>query len=618
MSHRPARSCLSGWLALGLLGTVACNSGSAVPAGTGSGGSVASAGGHPSDAGVAASGGRDGTGGAAIGGAATGGGPAAGGAGAGAVATGGVSVGNGGAAAAPGGAGAGGRGGTGVAPGAGAQGGTQNGTGAGAGMGGGSGGSGPGGARGPGGTGGAGGAAPARTLQQLQSDYIDMRFGMFMHFSILTFCGSQPGDPCPGSWSQANLDITKFSPSSKYDPGQWADAAVSAHMKFGVLTARHHDGFAIWPSAAGTFNVGHIPWKNGQGDVVRDYVDAFRSRGLAPGLYYSIWDNTEGIGNGTITPAQLTYVETQLTELLTRYGPIPILVIDGWAWKTGHNKVAYQEIRELVKSLQPGCLLTDHTHLVDPWEVDIVNFEEPSGAFAPATNTYAAEQDTKINVSGGNDWFWAPDLGNLLSVPAIVSQHLALLEPRWTNFILNCPPNRDGLLDATIVSRLAEVGAAWSPNPNRPPLPVQTPIIEHPYTPVAATATSGTAANAIDGLNDTSVHTLWQTAGALPQSVTLDLGQTRPDVGMLAYLPPYSLAAGGTGMAAGSITSYGILVSTDGTTFTEATAGTWAADGKMKTVVFGPVAARYVRLEARAAMAGAAASATDITVGANR
>ena len=124
------------------------------------------------------------------------------------------------------------------------------------------------------------------------------------------------------------------------------------------------------------------------------------AKGLAPGLYYSIWDNTEGIGNGTPSrAAQLAYVKTQITELLTNYGPIPILVIDGWSWKMGHNKVAYQEIRELVKSLQPNCLLTDHTHLVDPWEVDIVNFEEPTGAFAPTTNTYAAEQDTKINAS---------------------------------------------------------------------------------------------------------------------------------------------------------------------------------------------------------------------------
>jgi alpha-L-fucosidase len=470
--------------------------------------------------------------------------------------------------------------------------------------------------------------APAKTLAQLQRDYIDLRFGMFLHFGILTFCGSQPGDPCPGSWAQGNLDISQFSPSELYDPGQWADAAVSAHMKFGVLTTRHHDGFALWPSSAGTFNVKSIPWKNGQGDVVRDYVNAFRSRGLLPGLYYSIWDNTEGIGNGptlagsstraTITPAQLDYVKTQLTELLTNYGPIPILVIDGWSWRMGHNAVGYQEIHDLVKSLQPDCLLTDHTHLVDPWDVDIINFEEPTGAFAPSSNTYAAEQDTKINGSGGNDWFWAPNVGGLMSVAQIVGSHLQLLEPRWTNFILNCPPNRNGLLDAAMVSRLAEVGAAWSPNVSRPPLPAQARLIEHPYTPISASATSGTAANAIDGINDTTLHTTWQTAGALPQSVTLDLGKVYADVGMLTYVPPYSLTAGGKGVAAGAVTSYGILVSTDGTSYAEAAAGTWAADGLMKTIAFGPLPARYVRFEARAAMGGGPAIATDITVGANR
>src|SRR5206468_11277613 len=141
--------------------------------------------------------------------------------------------------------------------------------------------------------------------------------------------GSQPGDPCAGSWAQANLPISNFAPSSKYDPTQWADAAVAAHMKFGVLTTRHHDGFALWPSAASSFNVGHVPWKGGKGDVVKDYANAFRARGLAPGLYYSIWDSTQGIGNSaTITAAQMSYVTTQITELLTNYGPIPILVID--------------------------------------------------------------------------------------------------------------------------------------------------------------------------------------------------------------------------------------------------------------------------------------------------
>jgi alpha-L-fucosidase len=443
-----------------------------------------------------------------------------------------------------------------------------------------------------------------KPLYQLQNEYIDLRFGMFLHFGILTYTGR---------WAQGNLPINQFNPVN-LNPGQWADAAVAAKMKFGVLTTRHHDGFALWPSAASTFNVGHITWRNGQGDVVREYVDAFRARGLGPGLYYSIWDNTQGIGNSDpVTPAQMNYVTTQLTELLTNYGPIPILVFDGWSWKTGHQRVPYQTIRDLVKSLQPECLITDHTGLVDPWEADIMDFEEPKGVWAPVGNTIAADQEQKINGSGGNDWFWAPNIGGIMTVTQIVNQHLQVLEPRYTNFVLNCPPNRDGLMDAAIVSRLAEVGAAWSPNPSRPTLPSQPPIIEYPYTPISATATNGTAFNAIDSKNDVTSHTLWS-AKNLPQSVTMDLGQLRPDVGMLQVLENYARTGPTT---SGNITSFRILVSADGSAFTEVSSGTWPADAKPHTAIFGPVAARYVRFEARAA-SSVSAVATDITIGANR
>jgi alpha-L-fucosidase len=463
---------------------------------------------------------------------------------------------------------------------------------------------GAGGLAGSGGTAGAGGAS-ASNLEALQRGYVNLRFGMFIHFGILTYTGT---------WSQANLPIDMFNPTG-LNPSQWADAALSAHMTYGVLTTRHHDGFALWPSSVGNFNVRNISWMNGQGDVVKAYVDAFRAKGLAPGLYYSIWDNTEGIGNGTVTTAQMNYVTTQITELLTNYGPIPILIIDGWSWRMGHNAVAYDRIRALVKSLQPDCLLTDHTHLNDPWEVDITNFEEPAGSFVPANNTYAGNQEQKINASGGNDWFWAPNIGGLMTVDNIVNGHLKMLEPRWTNFLLNCPPNRTGTLDAAIVTRLGEVGAMWSPNASRPTLPAQGPQIEVPYTPTTATATSGTAASAIDGINDNNRNTVWRSSGALPQSITIDLGASKPDVGMLDYVPEYAANVATTN---GAITSYGILTSTNGTTFTEATSGTWAADGKMKRVVFGPVAARYVRLEARAVNGGTSAAATEITVGARR
>jgi len=349
---------------------------------------------------------------------------------------------------------------------------------------------------------------------------------------------------------------------------------------------------------------------------VQEYVTAFRAKGLEPGLYYSIWDSTQNNGNNApFSTAQMQYIRTQLTELLSNYGKIPFLVLDGWAWKMGHRNAPFAEIHDLIKSLQPDILITDHDGIQGPWDADLVMYEEPKGVFSPTGNTIAAGQDNKINGSGGNDWFWAPGIGNLMTASAIVDGHLKKLEASYTNFILNCPPNRNGQLDAAIVTILGQVGSSWTANGSRAPLPAQVPLNEHPYMPTGATATSGTAANAIDGVNDVGVNTVWTSSTSLPQSLTLDLGSVKPDVGYLGYLPGY---AGNGPTTNGSITSYKILVSSDNSIYTPTTTGTWPADGKYKGVLFGPVAARYVRLEADAVNGTGGAQATEVVVGARR
>jgi alpha-L-fucosidase len=202
-----------------------------------------------------------------------------------------------------------------------------------------------------------------------------------------------------------------------------------------------------------------------------------------------------------------------------------------------------------------------------------------------------------------------------MTVTDIVQNHLQVLEGRWTNFLLNVPPNRDGLLDASMVAILAQVGSLWSPDLSRKPLPAQGPQNEHPYTPASATATSGNAASAIDGVDTYNGYTVWQSSGSLPQSITLDLGVERPDVGILNYVPAYFGRESPS--TDGAITSYAILTSGNDNNFTVATAGNWPSSVAMKTAIFGPVPARYVRLEVRAATGGSAA-ATEITVGARR
>jgi alpha-L-fucosidase len=459
-------------------------------------------------------------------------------------------------------------------------------------------------------------SAQTKTLYQAQSDCVNWRFGMYIHFNMNTF---YPG------WGEARTDPKTFAPTN-VDCGQWARAAVSAKMKFGALTTKHHDGFCLWPSSqtpprgAGRYTVMESAYPH---DIVKMYVDSFRVYGLQPGLYYSMWDAACGIPGCYADPATVraewsadsAYVMGQLTELLTNYGQIPLLIFDGYSWDMGHWAFPYQYVRALVKRLQPNCIITDHNGLIyEAWEQDIADFEEPLGITCPSGNTYASQQENTIS----GDWFWnstAADINQLKTV-SFITQHLTTLEPRWCNFLLNCPPNKTGIFDAAIVTRLGQVGPAWSPNTSRAALSSQPAIIERPITPVSATATSNssTAVNAIDNTNDFSgghAQSLWTSSGSLPQSVTLDLGKVYDTIDMLMYQPRRESST------TGNITSYRIYVSTNGTTFTQVASGTWAADVMVKRAQFPRQSARYVRLEAVVVNGGAAAVVNTIAVGAN-
>src|SRR5580693_3163591 len=115
-----------------------------------------------------------------------------------------------------------------------------------------------------------------RPLLELQQRFVDLRFGMFLHFNMATFQDREWGDPT------SSPDL--FHPTA-LDTDQWAAAAQSAKMTWGCLTTRHHDGFCIWPTKTAAASVRQT---SHQTDVVRAYVDSFRKAGLRVGLYYSI------------------------------------------------------------------------------------------------------------------------------------------------------------------------------------------------------------------------------------------------------------------------------------------------------------------------------------------
>jgi len=439
-----------------------------------------------------------------------------------------------------------------------------------------------------------------------QQAFANFRYGMFIHFNMGTFHDME--------WVTPNLDPLTFAPKD-VNTDQWAAAAKAGGMKFAVLTTKHHDGFCIWPTKLTSYNVMNSSYKV---DIVKKYVDSFRAAGITPCLYFSIWDRTQGIEQGTVTKAQLNFITGQLTELLGgTYGDIPLIMFDGWSWKMGHNEVPYQLIRETVKSLQPNILMVDHNGLTQAFEEDILNFEHFQ---CPGTNTLPSTQGNPIMAK----WFWHPGYDTASPMPASsMLSRLSNTESHWCNFLLDCPPNMNGVLDTNVVNRLAEVGAQWKPNANRAALPAQPLQLEHPVTPVSATATSGTAAYAIDGMNDfvsgQTVQQIWQSSSPLPQSVTLDFGSVYNNIEYLGCMPRQDHVTNGdvtsASVTTGNITSYNIYASTDGTTFTKVTSGTWAADGMIKRVQFTPTKARYLRLEATAASGATYAVVQEIDAG---
>ena len=317
-------------------------------------------------------------------------------------------------------------------------------------------------------------AKRGKPLAELQRDLVNLRFGMFIHLSPATYLDATnqlQSDHAPPRQGKDGILGTAddLSPAllnpAKLDCGQWADAAKSAGMKFAVLTTKHHDGFCLWPSKYSTYTVAQGCGR----DVVREFTDAFRRRGLKVGLYYSIRDRTERISGvaeqGEVSPEKIQLIKNQLTELLTNYGEILYVVFDAWGnnWHESptFSDIPYDVIYRHIKSLQPDCLVLNHSrnrHVSDVPHIELnAHVNLPAGADWPAVGGDTIQ----------STWFWRTGYPSspLRSVDWIVKEHLIPDNRRNMVFQLNCAPNRDGLFDDNVLARLAEVGKAWSPPP---------------------------------------------------------------------------------------------------------------------------------------------------------
>ena len=389
----------------------------------GSGGSAASGG-------VSGSGGAAGTGGVA---------PSGGSAGRDAAVSSGGSSGSGGAAGGSGGAvGSGGTAGT---------------TGAGGG-----GAAGTGGKTATGGTTGGGGnpdagadaAEPTMPLATLQSDYIALKFGMFLHFNMGTFTGEE--------WASPNQNASKFNPTA-LNTDQWASTAVAGGAKYVVLVTKHHDGFSLWPSAYTKYTVASSTWDNGQGDVVRSFVNSMRAQGLKVGFYFSVWDKTNGDSNGVPT---VQFVENQLKELLTNYGPITIMWFDGWGWAgtalgrgVPFSSIPYQTLHDYVKSVSPNTLVLVNNHEHDLNHSEIVEYERALDGIPSSSNTTPAEVCDTIQSNG--NWFYHSDGSCGLASQSSLQSSLKSVEAGHANYLLDLSPDTTGGIPSCQAQLMAQL-----------------------------------------------------------------------------------------------------------------------------------------------------------------
>ncbi|BCM92714.1 hypothetical protein IAD21_04596 [Abditibacteriota bacterium] len=296
----------------------------------------------------------------------------------------------------------------------------------------------------------------------------------FLHFGLNTYTGRE--------WGYGDESETLFNPVD-FDANKIVGDLKAAGFKGVVLTAKHHDGFCLWPSKYTGHSVKNSPWKNGKGDVVREISEACQRAGLKFGVYLSPWDrNHAEYGR----PAYVDYYHNQLRELLTNYGPLFMVWMDGANGGDGYYGGArekrsidartyygMEEIRKMVSELQPNAVIFGDERADIRWigneagqSADTVWATIPGDAVTtPATEQPLGHgvrdgekwHPAEVDVSIRPGWFYHAAEDTRVKTPQQLVDIYYNAIGRGADLNLNFPPSPKGLLGETDAKNAREM-----------------------------------------------------------------------------------------------------------------------------------------------------------------
>jgi alpha-L-fucosidase len=302
---------------------------------------------------------------------------------------------------------------------------------------------------------------------QRQYEWNKLEFYSFIHFGINQFTNRE--------WGLGNEDPAIFNPVN-LDADQWAEAVKSAGMKGLILTAKHHDGFCLWPSKYTEHSVKNSPYKNGKGDIVKEASEACKKAGIKFGIYLSPWDRNSAIYG---TSGYNDYYINQLTELLTGYGELFCIWLDGACGEGPNGKKQvydFDRYYQTVRKYQPNACICicgpdvrwcgneagscrKNEWSVVPADKELNITSEDLGSRDKISDSrkfkwYPAEVDTSIRPG----WFYhAEEDDKVRSFDELIRIYYNSVGGN-ASLLLNIPPDKRGLLHENDVKRLKEIG----------------------------------------------------------------------------------------------------------------------------------------------------------------